>query len=211
MSIERRSVLKGMALGGAALALSQAGLAAAAQVSSATTRKPVVLLVSDKNAHTAFIAGVKANPSAGQLTVLQAEHEMDFISSFAQRLQHSKGERILGLVDDASGMLLLDIARSAGARVHWMGQHATLNGTSRHRISATTQNANCITQFAEHAHSCSRPTAMTEQTLSASSDWAASLGFALASAEPNRRYLRTTPPTQTAAVDGHFVSFSIET
>ena len=41
MSIERRSVLKGLALGSAALALSQAGLAGAAQTAAAGTRKPV--------------------------------------------------------------------------------------------------------------------------------------------------------------------------
>ncbi|HKM36104.1 MAG TPA: hypothetical protein VJY83_00505 [Thiopseudomonas sp.] len=211
MSIQRRSVLKGMALSGAALALSQAGLAHAAHATPASARKPVLVLVSAVDAQTDFVSGVRANPGAAQVTLLQADHGFDFITAFQQRLSSSKGERIIGLVDDASGMLLLDLARSAGARVHWTGQHVTQNGVSRHSVSATENSANCITQFAEFAQSCSRPTAMTEQTLSASRHWASSLGFALASPEPNRRYLRTTPPTHTHAVDGHFVSFSIET
>ena len=211
MSIKRRSVLKGMAFGGAAVALSQVGLTHAAQATSVSSRKPVLVLVSGADVQTAFVDGIKANPGAAQVTLLQADHGMDFISTFQQRLNSLKGERIIGLVDDASGMLLLDLARSAGARVHWTGQHVTQNGISRHRVSATENSANCITQFAEFAQSCSRPTAMTEQTLYASRHWASSSGFALASPEPNRRYLRTTPPTHTHAVDGHFVSFSIET
>ena len=211
MTIERRSVLKGMAVGSAALALSQAGLTLAAQTASVSSRKPVVVLTSAADAQTAFVDGVKANPGAAQVTLLQADHGMDFIAAFQQRLSSSKDERFIGLVDDASGMLLLDLARSAGARVHWTGQHVTQNGVSRHRVSTTDNSANCIKQFAEFAQSCSRPTAMTEQTLSASRHWTSSLGFALASPEPNRRYLRTTPPTHTRAVDGHFVSFSIET
>ncbi len=211
MSIERRSVLKGLALGGAALALSQAGLGYAAQATAGSSRQPVMVLVSGSDGQAAFVEGIKANPSVAQVTVLQADHGMDFISVFQQRLSSTQGERIIGLVDDASAMLLLELARSAGAKLHWTGQHVTQGGVSRHRVSSTSQSANCITQFAEHAHSCSRPTAMTEQRLSASRHWASSLGFALASPEPNRRYLRTTPPTHTPAVDGHFVSFSIET
>lgn len=211
MSIERRSVLKGMALGGAALALSQAGLASATQTTAAGISKPILVLVSDAEAQTAFVDGVKANPGVTRVSVLKTDHNLDFIAAFQQRLSTSTGERIIGLVDDASGMLLLDIARSAGAKVHWNGQHATRNGVSRHRVSATDSSANCIKQFAEFADNCSRPSAMTEQTLSASRHWASSLGFALASPEPNRRYLRTTPPTSSSAVDGHFVSFSIET
>lgn len=211
MSIERRSVLKGIALSGAAVALNQAGLVHAAQTTSAGSRKPVLVLVSDVDAQTAFFQGVKANPSVGQITLLKTNHGLGFIAAFQQRLKVSKDERILGLVDDASGMLLLDLARSAGARVHWAGHHVTQNGASRHQLSTIQNSVSCIDQFAEFAQSCSRPTAMTEQTLSASRHWASSLGFALASAEPDRRYLRTTPPVHTHAVDGHFVSFSIET
>lgn len=211
MSIERRSVLKGLALGSAALALSQAGLAGAAQTAAAGTRKPVLVLLSDVDAQTAFMDGIKANPGVSQVSLLSTNHDLDFIAAFQKRLSTSKGERIIGLVDDASGMLLLDLARSAGAKVHWNGQHVTHKGVSRHRVSATDHSANCIQQFAEFAGHCSRPSAMTEQTLSASRDWASSLGFALASPDPSRRYLRTTPPTSSNVVDGHFVSFSIET
>ena len=85
-------------------------------------------------------------------------------ASFQQRLNTSKGERIVGLVDDASGMLLLDLARSAGAHVHWTGQHVTHDGVSRHRVAVTDHSVKCIQQFAEFAQQCSRPTTMTEQS-----------------------------------------------
>lgn len=214
MSIKRRSVLKGMALGSAALGLGQTGLTQAAQAAQAATahlRRPVLILVNDAEAHSAFVDGVKANPSVAQAIVLQVDSSLGFIASFQQRLNTSKGERIVGLVDDASGMLLLDLARSAGAHVHWTGQHVTHDGVSRHRVAVTDHSVKCIQQFAEFAQQCSRPTTMTEQSLSARRHWVSSLGFALAAAEPNRRYLRTTPPNHSRAVDGHFVSFSIET
>lgn len=211
MSIERRSVLKGMALGSAALALGQTGLTQAAQAATANLRSPVLVLVNDAAAQSAFVDGVKANPSVAHASLLQVDSNLDFITAFQQRLRTLKGERIVGLVDDASGMLLLDLARSAGARVHWSGQHVTQQGISRHRVSVTDNNAKCVRQFAEFAPNCSRPTEMNEQTLSASRHWASSLGFALAAVDPSRRYLRTTPPNHSRAVDGHFVSFSIET
>lgn len=211
MSIERRSVLKGMVLGSAALALGQTGLTQGAQAVTGSLRRPVLVLVNDAAAQSAFVDGVKANPSVARTSLLQVDSSLDFITAFQQRLMTLKGERIVGLVDDASGMLLLDLARSSGARVHWSGQHVTEQGISRHRVSVTDNNAKSVQQFAEFVPDCNRPTKGSEQTLSASRHWASSLGFALASVDPNRRYLRTTPPNHSRAVDGHFVSFSIET
>ncbi|HZJ94332.1 MAG TPA: hypothetical protein VFD11_01965 [Thiopseudomonas sp.] len=210
MSIKRRTVLKGMALGSAALALGQAGLSQAAQA-TVNLRKPILVLVSDATAQSAFVDGVKANPSVAQTSLLTVDSSLSCIADLQQRLSTSKGERIVGLVDDASGILLLDLARSAGVQVHWVGQHVTKKGNSRHRVSVTEKTSSCVQQFAEFAQGCSRPMAITEQTLAANRHWASSLGFALASLDPSRRYLRTTPPKHNHAVDGHFVSFSIET
>lgn len=210
MSIKRRTVLKSMALGSAAFALGQTGLTQAAQTTG-NVRQPVLVLVNDATAQSAFVDGVKANPSVAQTSLLKVDSGLNCIADFQQRLSTSKGERIVGLVDDASGILLLDIARSAGAQVHWIGQHVTKQGHSRHRVSVTEKTNSCVQQFAEFAQGCSSPTTIAEQTLSAHRHWASSLGFALASLDPSRRYLRTTPPNHNHAVDGHFVSFSIET
>ncbi|GAA3714652.1 hypothetical protein GCM10022421_22610 [Oceanisphaera sediminis] len=212
MSIERRSVLKGMALGGlAGLALGRAGLASAGTAAEPLTRKPLLVLVSGDEAEAVFAGGARAHPAVGTTTVLRTDHGLEFISALQRRLKGSSGERIIGLVDDASGTLILDLARSAGARLHWSGQHVTEGGQSRHRVSATSGVTDCIGQFAALTDGCSRPSALPEQTLAASRQWAPALGFALASPEPGRRYLRAAPPAHAVALTGHYVSFSIET
>ncbi len=213
MSIKRRSVLKGMALGGlAGLASGRAGLASAGRSAEILTRKPLLVLVSSAEAEAAFAAGAQANPAAAIATVLRTDYGLEFISALQRQLNTSNGERIIGLVDDASGALILDLARSAGARLHWSGQHVTEGGQSRHRLSATLDVINCMGQFAAMTHDCSRPSSLPEQTLTAGRQWAGALGFSLSSPHPGRRYLRATPPpVQAAALSGHYVSFSIET
>ncbi|WP_417615411.1 hypothetical protein [Oceanisphaera sp.] len=212
MSIERRSVLKGMALGGlAGLTLGHTGLVSASQAAKAVTRKPLLVLVSGAEAEAVFAGGAQAHPAAGATTVLRTDHGLEFISALQRRLKASSGERIIGLVDDANGTLILDLARSAGARLHWSGQHVTENGQSRHRLSVTQSSAACGHQFMALSEGCATPSASEDLILAASHQWVPALGFALASPEPGRRYLRATPPTQAAALTGHYVSFSIET
>jgi hypothetical protein len=89
------------------------------------------------------------------------------MTALERRLEAGRGERVIGLVDDASGALILSLARSAGARLNWSGQHLTEAGHSRHRLSATTESGACIGQFAALAEGCSRPASSPEQTLSA--------------------------------------------
>ncbi|MBM7456634.1 hypothetical protein HNR62_002531 [Oceanisphaera litoralis] len=212
MTIERRSVLKGVALGGlAGLTLGRAGLASAGPVASDPAGKPLLMLVSGAEAEAAFAAGVRANPAGQDATLLRTDSDMEFLSELQQRLHGARGERIIGLVDDASGTLILSLARSAGARLHWSGQHVTEHGQSRHRLSVTSEAGACIGQFASLSDGCDRPSALTEQTLAAGTQWAPALAFALASPEPGRRYLRAAPPARAAIPNGHYVSFSIET
>ncbi len=212
MNIKRRSVLKGMALGGlAGLSLGRTGLSSAGTFAKTLTRKPLLVLVSSAEAEAPFAAGVQANPAATVATVLRTDHGLEFISALQRQLNASNGERIIGLVDDASGALILDLARSAGARLHWSGQHVTEGDHSRHRLSATLDVINCIGQFAALTNDCSRPSSLPQQTLTAGRQWAGALGFSLSSPNPGRRYLRATPPVAAAALGGHYVSFFIET
>ncbi len=212
MSIKRRSVLKGMALSGlAGLTLGRAGLASAGTSAATLTRKPLMVLVSGAEAEAAFAAGAQSNPAAGIVTVLRTDHGLEFISSLQRQLNASNGERIIGLVDDATGALILDLARSAGARLHWSGQHVTEGGQSRHRLSATPGVIDCIGQFSGLTDGCSRPSSLANQSLAAGRHWAPALGFSLSSPDPGRRYLRAAPPKQAPALTGHYVSFFIET
>ncbi|OYD22655.1 hypothetical protein [Oceanimonas baumannii] len=211
MSIERRSVLKGMALGGlAGLTLGRAGSASAAPVAGSPAGKPLLMLVSGAEAEAAFMAGVRANPAGQSAILLRTDSGMEFLSALQQRLHGARNERIIGLVDDASGALILSLARSAGARLHWSGQHVSEGGQSRHRLSVTSDAGACIGQFAALSEECDRPSALSEQILAAGPQWAPALAFALTSPEPGRRYLRAAPPTRAAVPNGHYVSFSIE-
>lgn len=212
MSIERRSVLKGMALGGlAGLTLGRAGLASAGPVAGSPAGKSLLMLVSGADAEAAFAAGVQANPAGRGASLLRTDSGMEFLSELQQRLHSARGERIIGLVDDASGTLILSLARSAGARLHWSGQHVTEDGQSRHRVSVSSGANACLGQFAALTEGCSQPSALSEQILAAGPQWAPALAFALASPEPGRRYLRAAPPANTSVPNGHYVSFSIET
>ena len=212
MSIKRRSVLKGLALGGlAGMTPVSASLASMGTFIRIPTRKPLLVLVSSAEAEAAFAAGAQANPSAGAATVLRTGHGLEFISALQRQLNASNNERIIGLVDDASGALIMDLARSAGARLIWSGQHVTEGGQSRHRLSVVSDATDCMGQFASLIDGCSRQSSLPEQTLAAGRQWASALGFSLASPDPGRRYLRAAPPVRAAALTGHYVSFSIET
>jgi hypothetical protein len=212
MGIERRTLLKGVALGGlTGLALGRVGLASAAPAAADGARKPLLVLVSGAEAEAGFGAGVRAHPAGRGAAVMRTDSGMEFVSALQHRLNTASGERIIGLVDDASGALILSLAHSAGARLHWSGQHMTEGGQSRHRLSATTEAGACIGQFAALAEGCSLPSVLTEQTLAAGPQWAPALAFALASPQPGQRLLRAAPPARATALNGHYVSFSIET
>ena len=126
MNVERRTVLKGLALSSlAGIAMGSSGLTMAHSVLAAQARPvlPTLALVSNEAAESIFLQGVNASPAGKQVKVQRTDLSLDFMLGFEKRLRSGQPQRIIGLVDDASAALIIDLARSAGARVQWLGQH----------------------------------------------------------------------------------------
>lgn len=226
MNVQRRSLLKGMALGGFAGLTLGSPLTFAAGTGAASAARPTLALVSDAAAGSAFLQGVDATAAGKRLEIQRTDLGLDFIGAFEQRLRSGQPTRIIGLVDDASATLIVDLARSAGARVQWLGQHAVEAGQSRHRLQSSAAAHGCALQLGQHLKACGAGFSLSEQRVqsgqttlelaaqghgSASEQWAASLGFVLASLGRFDSAAAPKLAATSAPVTGNFVSFSIET
>lgn len=226
MNIERRSLLKGLALGGiagAAMGASSLSLGKAILGGRAQALPTLVLVKGDAGA--AFLEGVRHSPMARHADALNSDLGLDFILALQRRLDSGQPQRIIGLVDDASAALVLDLARSSGARIHWLGQHSVGAAGSRHQVLSAERAHACALQLGRQLQACGGGFDLTAQRQQgqrslnlaaaprggdASAQWAASLGHSLAGLggtdiAPAPRIAQRHP-----ALAGHFVSFSIE-
>ncbi|BAQ76834.1 PchX [Pseudomonas sp. Os17] len=228
MNIERRALLKGMALGGlASVAVTGPGLSLANGVlgPSAGRRLPTLALVSPAVADSAFVQGINASSVARQVSVQRWEASLASIQALQQRLGSGQRQRIIGLLDDASAALVLDQARSAGARVQWLGQHHSDARTSRHQLLGTTAAHGCALQLGLQLNACGAGFSLSEQRLLAqpafqagarardprsAEQWAATLGYSLAELASGRLGQAPLASPRAVPLSGHFVSFSIE-
>lgn len=226
MNVQRRSLLKGMALGGFAGLTLGSPLSFAAGAGAASAAHPPLVLVSEAAVGSAFLQGIDASAAGKPLEVQRTDLGLEFVGAVGQRLRSARPTRIIGLVDDASATLIVDLARSAGARLQWLGQHAVEAGQSRHRLLSSEATHGCALQLGQHLKACGAGFRLSEQRVQsgqttlelampgqsrASGQWAASLGFVLASLG---RFDGATAPklaATSAPAIGNFVSFSIET
>lgn len=125
MQTDRRSLLKGLAAAG--LAVSGMGLA---QVASALTGKTAassdVLAVTSalhgSALDAAFAAGVQDTALGAAHTGLQGLDSAAF-NQLGELLADGKQTLLVGLLDDASATLVLDLVRSSGGRVLAVENH----------------------------------------------------------------------------------------
>lgn len=229
MSVNRRFVLKGMALS------SMAGLTMGSWVgalSGTTARpianaagRPILALINEGAAESVFLDGAMA-ASSSRLQVQRPGRDLGFMLNFERQLRSGPPLRVIGLLDDASAALMVDMARSAGARVQWLGQHTAEAGFTRHHLLTTDIAAGCSRQFSRQLHACGAGFSLDEEhhggplvprqlTGSArrgnqSAQWAASIGYLLASLGAHPALTTPWAPTAGKPVTGSFVSFSIE-
>jgi len=226
MNVQRRSFLKGMGLGGFAGLTLGSPLSFASGTGAASAARPILVLVSEAAVGSAFLQGIDASAAGKPLEVQRTDLGLEFIGTVGQRLRSTWPTRIIGLVDDASATLIVDLARSAGARLQWLGQHAVEAGQSRHCLQSSAAARGCALQLGQHLKACGADFRLREQRVqsgqtilelamqgdgSAGGQWAASLGFVLASLG---RFDGATAPklaATSAPAIGNFVSFSIET
>lgn len=224
MNVARRSLLKGAAVGGlSAAALSASSLGMASSLLREPAR-PALALVSGNVAEAAFLLGARA--SAASIEVQRTDLGLPYMQQLAAQLASPQPQRIIGLVDDASATLILDLARSAGARVQFVGHHAASAAGSRHELLTAAGSEACALRLGHQLQSCGAGFSLREQvqaqpglnldlavtakSADADDQWATTLGHSLASAgrvdaqaAPRIRNLQTP-------LRGHFVSFSIE-
>lgn len=123
MNLNRRFVLKSMAVSGLTCWATDWSLALAAPVRphGASAHEPLLVLITENSIGEAFLRGVIA--AGGQSpSVMTVGRDFNLLLEFEQRLR-SRSLRAIGLLDDASATLAVDMARSAGARLRWLRQH----------------------------------------------------------------------------------------
>lgn len=228
MNMNRRFVLKSMALGGVAgltMGRSMRALAGppAAPAAGAAAR-PVLALVNADAAASGFLQGaIAAGP---RLRVQRVDRDLGFMLDLERVLRSSQPMRLIGLLDDASATLVMDLARSAGARVQWVGQHTAKAGFTRHRVLNTDMAEGCARQLGRQLHRCGGGFSLTEERLngtpaprqlagtarqgSRSGQWASGIGYLLASLGTRAAMAAPLTPAANRPVTGSFVSFSIE-
>jgi hypothetical protein len=210
MDINRRVVLQGIAL------TSIAGFALPAWSATFTAdASPLILLVNDDRAGRMFRHG--AAQAERTFETMTASSDLLSILDLDRLFRRNVGNRIVGLLDDASGTLAVDLARSAGASVKWLGHHAAQGDFSRHRVCSAQGAEACVHYFGERLAACGNAFELITESqhvcqprpAAHSASWVSMLGRTLAS-------LHSAPisafpdPADTATMNGRFVSFSIE-
>nr|MBO2488679.1 hypothetical protein [Gammaproteobacteria bacterium] len=130
MRWSRRAVLKSLAISSAGLAMARPRGTVA---SASGDGRRLLALVNDDPAGAAFLRGAMA---AGAV-LLQARiisSDVQALLALERELRQADGLRVIGLLDDATGTLVVDLARGAGARISWLAQHATSTEGSRHLV-----------------------------------------------------------------------------
>ncbi|MBP5059224.1 hypothetical protein [Pseudomonas chlororaphis] len=229
MNVERRTVLKGLALSSlAGIAMGSSGLTMAHSVLAAQARPvlPTLALVSNEAAESIFLQGGNASPAGKQVKVQRTDLSLDFMLGFEKRLRSGQPQRIIGLVDDASAALIIDLARSAGARVQWLGQHRATANASQHRLLSAEAASGCAPQLGLSLNACGAGFSLTEHRMhglqaplqvsaaarnSVGADqWAATLGYTLAALGTSSDGQAPLVTRRPSPLTGNFVSFSIE-
>lgn len=129
MSNDRRFVLKGLAAAGLLAAMPWAQASAAAPLADAgvaDTATRVTPLVSGGALDAAFLAGVRqatAQPAGSLVTQPLQGLEASTYQQLNALLNDDTPTLLVGLLDDAAAILVLDLVRSAGGRVLSVEQH----------------------------------------------------------------------------------------
>ncbi|MCK0509660.1 hypothetical protein [Aromatoleum buckelii] len=229
MSVNRRFVLKSMALGsiaGVTMGSAVRALAAGTAAPSATAAaRPVLALANEGAAQSIFLYGALA-AGGPRLQVQRVGCDPGFMLDFERQLRSRQPMRVIGLLDDASAALLVDIARSGGARMQWLGQHTVEAAFSRHHLLDTDSAEGCSQQFSRQLQACGAGFSLNEErqngpigprrmsgpsrSAGQSAQWASSIGYLLASLGTRTTLTAPLAPVASTPITGSFVSFSIE-
>lgn len=126
MDVDRRSLMKGLFAGGALLAMGMPAWAFEAQ--SALTPKRYLLILGGTRADEAFADGACAAYTMLKYEEPQTIKLEDELFTGVDRiitlLDQCRETRMIAVMDDASAVIFLELARAAGVRLLSMGMHA---------------------------------------------------------------------------------------
>jgi hypothetical protein len=178
MEFGRRPVLIGLATTSVALAApSVAAPAAPLLEPDAAGRKypsTVAAIVGGSPYDSSFLAGVQAACGAhrdASAVPLRLENvgsaTLEFVKEAIPSGQHGI---IVGLVDDAAAVIV-ELARSAGASMLWLGHHSISvdDSPSRHRVLTTATGQGCGVRLGQSLSACEESFELTEQSFASSS------------------------------------------
>lgn len=233
MNIQRRLLLKGMAMGSiSGLGLARPGIILADELTHTTGSTPVLLLVNSETRYSAFYQGVQAAVGPGSLQVQITDPGMDFLLVVQRHIRDGQGRRVVGLVDDAGATLIVDQARAAGAHMYWLSQHAVGPDHSRHQLWTTRIGCSRETLFSHQPVTCDAqgtgpslskgnageswvPCRLTshgcDEVNTVGEQWVANLGLILADSGWTVSATAPRADAGPALLPGHFVSFAFET
>lgn len=245
MALNRRTFLKGLALSGLAATTPAPALVSRNILSSSThalkrgVELPIVALISGIPEKSAFLTGARfaqqQQHSAYPIAVVRSDLGLGFLQSL-HTLLSGKPTHIVGLVDDASAAIIINLARAADVRMHWLGQHAASVEYSRHNILTADGGYGCGLHLGQQLKGQGASFSLTEQSMiepcslrqgqiassltqqpSVGSNWAALLGFILTSLSASTVIQLDWPNVNASAISmstsllGNFVSFLFET
>ena len=229
MNVNRRFVIKGLAAGAVAGSTMGVGLRAWAgsplMAPGAGTASPPVALVSAGNAEILFTHGARA--AAGpSLQVRQLDQSLGALLNIERLLHSGELRRAVGLLDDATATLVIDLARSAGARVEWIGRHNSRSAITSHRLITTGISGDGARQLSSRLDLCGAGYRISETRCDQTTpdwhlnadprsdqypaEWVSTVGYFLTSLHGPAK---TSPPAPLGhtPLSGSFVSFSIVT
>lgn len=196
MSIDRRFVLKSASLSTlAALTLARADMAlAATRAASMNNTHPVLVLTNDSTepspAEAAFLQGAYA-AQGHALQLQRVDYEPKVIRALERQLRSDETMQVIGLLHDGLATLVVDAARSAGARMQWLSLHKITPNAVHHRLlNADADVCSCDTD-------------------ASSMYWLTELAHVLAGPTLNSAMLPKIESRSGKAISGSFVSFSI--
>lgn len=144
MEVDRRSLVKGILASGALLALGVPSWTFADQ--SVRRPKQCILVLSGTGADEAFVRGTQAACAAMTYEGCRAVHLkgglLTGIGQMVNLLHHFRGGRMITILDEASAVMFLELARPAGVRMLSMGMHACSTDrpwSIRHDLASTSQ------------------------------------------------------------------------
>lgn len=226
MSLDRRTLLKGMALGSLGAPWLASPLAALAGTPPGPGASPsAALAVIGSRGGDAFVLGARAALGPA-LQVRRADPALAILRQLEEAWGAGRPLRVLGLLDDATAAPLLDLARSAGGRIPWLGQHRVQSGHSRHRLLTSRRADGCAPMLGKQLDDCGAGFTIIEDRADTArpafrrsgpdrgnarpGQWAAGIGWLLARMGAPLGDQPPPLPSGPAIRHGSFVSFLIE-